>query len=183
VPRHRATKAETMERVEQVLEVILHGGRLRNLRDFANQKGWNVSDSQLKKYRTRALELCRQQQEHDRDRTLAVHRMKREVIYARAMEANDLQTACRVLADDAALMKLYDEPSRPAADPLPVADLEAAIGRQIAAAEASELPQAEKGRLIATLADAMIRMKNAGDQEARIAALESVLIRRKDNER
>ena len=49
--------------------------------------------------------------------------------------------------------------------------------------EAADLPMAEKSRLTATLADALLRAFAVDDLSKRTEALEAVLLSRKDNER
>ena len=61
------------------------------------------------------------------------------------------------------------------AGPGDVAELLAARLRQL---EAAEIPAAEKVRLTATLADALLRALSLGDLEKRLAALEQAAARR-----
>jgi hypothetical protein len=103
----RSTKAETMQRVHAVLKIVLFGAEFHDLRDFADKEGWNVSDSTLRRYQTAALELCREQQEQNRERLLARHLMQRRALYARAMESGDWRTALAIATDEAALLGLY----------------------------------------------------------------------------
>ena len=43
----KATKAEILERVEEVLRVRLDGAQFHDIRQYASEKQWGVSDRQL----------------------------------------------------------------------------------------------------------------------------------------
>ncbi len=103
----RPTKQTLERRIEEVMHIILLGGEMHDLREYAREKKWNVADSTLYRYMADALELCRARVEKDRDKLIARHLMQRRSLYARAMEANDLRTALAVVKDEAELYGLY----------------------------------------------------------------------------
>jgi hypothetical protein len=102
----RASKATVAQRVEQVLQIVLLGGELADLRNYATEKKWHVSDSQLYRYQQRAMELCVAQRERDREKLFARMTLQLRAIYARAMEGGDLRVARAVLRDEADLFGL-----------------------------------------------------------------------------
>lgn len=103
----RSTQATVAQRVEEVLQIILLGGEIHDLREHAREMKWNVSDGQLRRYQTDALEVCKGRIEKDRDKLFARHLLQRRTLYARAMEANDLRTALAVVKDEAELQGIY----------------------------------------------------------------------------
>jgi hypothetical protein len=111
----KATKEVVAQRVEKVLELRLAGATLLDIRAYANQPGtpdapeepWGVSDSQLKKYMTQASALAKTLIEKKADRWLALHVLRRERLFAHAMDVGDWSNARQVLADQAELLDLY----------------------------------------------------------------------------
>ncbi len=96
-------------RVEQVLGILLDGAQFHDIRDYAAQHGWGVSDSQIKKYIGKANELLAEQVERKRSVVFAQHRAMRRSLYARCVNAADYGTARSVLADEAKLLGLYPD--------------------------------------------------------------------------
>jgi hypothetical protein len=94
------------QRVEQVLQIVLLGGELADLRNYATEKKWHVSNSQLYRYQQRAMEICVAQRERDREKLFARMTLQLRAIYARAMEGGDLRVARAVLRDEADLYGL-----------------------------------------------------------------------------
>jgi hypothetical protein len=103
----KATSAQVLTRVEEVLQIVLLGGELHDLREHARENGWNLSDGQLRRYQSRALELARERLDKDRGRLMARHLLQRRAMYARAMKAGDWRTALSVAKDEAELLGLY----------------------------------------------------------------------------
>src|SRR5262245_54279929 len=103
----KATKATMLQRDEDVFKIIVLGGEFHDIREYAVKHGWGLSDTQLRRYQTKALELCQARVERDRDKVLARHLMQRRAIYARAMEAGDWRAALAVAKDEAELFGLY----------------------------------------------------------------------------
>jgi hypothetical protein len=103
----RSSKAQVETRVTAVLRVLLAGGQWWDLCQFQEAEKWNVSESQLRRYMTRALELCAEHHEKDRGKLLARHHQSRHMLYAKCVESGDWRGALNVLKDLAELDHLY----------------------------------------------------------------------------
>jgi hypothetical protein len=139
----RSTKAVVRQRVEEVYALRLGGIELHQLRDHAAAQGWNVSDSQLKKYIGAADELMKERVEKRADVLLARHLLQRRTLFARAVEAGDHRTALAVLDSEAKLERLEPpkliaptnpEGTAPYAPALSDGDRAAAVAALLAAA-------------------------------------------------
>lgn len=103
----KSTKAEILKRVEAILEIRLAGAEFADIRKYAAENGWNVSDSQLWRYIRKTDELLAQSLERDREKLFNRHIAQRFALYARAMSVSDYRTALAVLKDQAELQALY----------------------------------------------------------------------------
>lgn len=103
----RATKAELRARVEDVLYARLNGAEFFDLRAFAKEKGWKVSDRQLWRYVEAADRLIEESLEKDREKVLRRHIAQRRALFARAINDGDVRTALAVAKDEAELEALY----------------------------------------------------------------------------
>ncbi|MDA7980751.1 MAG: hypothetical protein MPJ50_18500 [Pirellulales bacterium] len=103
----KSTKIAVISRVNDVLRLILAGAEFSDIRQFASQNGWNVSQRQIRRYIERAHRQFSKTTHRDREQLLGRHLMQRRAIYARAIRADDLKTALQVLRDEAALQGLY----------------------------------------------------------------------------
>jgi hypothetical protein len=113
----KATKAEVAQRVEAVFELRLGGAGFTDIREYARaptgrdgQKlpPWEVSDSQLWRYIAAADRLCKERYDARAPHLLARHLLRRERLYAHALEVGDYRTALAVLRDEADLEGLYN---------------------------------------------------------------------------
>src|SRR6266511_3861578 len=105
----KSDNAEVLKRVEEVLRIRIDGAQFHDIREYAVEKGWNVSDTQLRRYVQRADELLGERQDRSRKAVIARHLAQRQALYARALKASDYRTALAILADDAKLRGLYPE--------------------------------------------------------------------------
>lgn len=105
----RSTEAEVSQRVEAILRLRIDGAAFADLREFAGEQGWGVSDSMLRKYIEKANKLLKERTERSRSHTLRLHRARREALYARALQAADFRTALAVLDSDAKLIGLFPD--------------------------------------------------------------------------
>jgi hypothetical protein len=104
----KATKAEVAKRVEEVLQIRLAGAEFADIRQYAAENGWNVSDRQLRRYIQDSDVLMAEGFERDRDKLFVRHIVQRRTLFARAMQIGDLRTALAVVKDEADLQGLYD---------------------------------------------------------------------------
>jgi hypothetical protein len=105
----KSSKPEVQKRVNEVFKLRLGGAELADIRDYANapEQGWNVSDSQLRRYIKAADALCLDYFDAKAEHLLARHLLQRRQLYAHAMGAGDFRTALAVLKDEAELEGLY----------------------------------------------------------------------------
>jgi hypothetical protein len=105
----RSTKAELLQRVEQVFKMRLGGAEFADIREYATApaQSWNVSDSQLWRYIAAADKLVKERFDAEAEHLLARHLLQRRQLYAHAMGAGDFGTALRVVQDEAKLEGLY----------------------------------------------------------------------------
>jgi hypothetical protein len=103
----RSTKAQVRQRVEAVLEVRLSGAEFSDLRRFAQENGWRVSDGQLWRYVRKTDAILAQTLERDREKIFNRHIGQRRALFARAMSVSDYPTCLRILKDEAELFGLY----------------------------------------------------------------------------
>jgi hypothetical protein len=194
----KANKAVMVKRVEAVFGLRLGGAGVAEIREYARaptdcqgQKlpPWDVSDSQLWRYIAAADKLCKERYDAKADHLLARHLIRRERLYAHCMETGDWKTALAVLKDSAALEGHYlranaERPTGGAhAAPTGTADVVKLLAERLRQVEAAELPTAEKSRLTATIADALLRAIGVDVLDKRLEALQAVLIGRKDKEK
>jgi hypothetical protein len=91
-----------------------------------------------------------------------------------------LEHATKGLADAEMLHGEQESVTAPAMNP---ADVVAALGTRLRQVDQSELPTAEKARLTATLADALLRAIGIDVLDKRLEALQAVLMGRKDTKK
>src|SRR3954454_11480397 len=91
--RARANSTEIAARVEEVLHCRLNGAEFHDLRAYAAEKGWGVSDRQLWRYVAASDALIERSFEADRGKLLRRHAMQRRALYARALQDGDYRTA------------------------------------------------------------------------------------------
>jgi hypothetical protein len=103
----KSTRAETQKRVDEVLQLRLHGAELPDILQYAAEKAWCVKERQLRTYIARADRLMAEILNRNRDQLFGRHVMQRRAIFARCMKINDYKTALQVLRDEAQLEGLY----------------------------------------------------------------------------
>jgi hypothetical protein len=106
----RSTKAEVARRIQEILKLRLGGAEFLDLREFADApaQGWNVSNTQIRRYIAAADALCEKLFDAKAGHLLARHLLQRRQPYAHALGAGDFGTALRVLQDEAKLESIYD---------------------------------------------------------------------------
>jgi hypothetical protein len=131
-PNRRATNAEVLLRVEEVLRIRLDGAEFWDIRDYVREKEkeegspWflkpgeePMSDTQIWRYSKKADDMILEAHEENRDKLYRRHLAQRRRLYARAVNAGDIGTALRVLRDEAQMIGLY-----PSADDAALKELE-----------------------------------------------------------
>ena len=73
----KSDNAEISRRVEEVLRIRLDGGQFHDIVQYGSEKGWNVTDRQIRKYIARADELLVERQDKKRKQVIARHQRHR----------------------------------------------------------------------------------------------------------
>jgi hypothetical protein len=105
----KSDRTTVLQRIEEVLRIRLDGAQFHDIREYAVEKGWGVSDTQLRRYIQRADELLVERQDRSRKKVIARHLAQRQVLFARAVNAADYRTALAVLDSDAKLRGLFPD--------------------------------------------------------------------------
>jgi phenylpyruvate tautomerase PptA (4-oxalocrotonate tautomerase family) len=190
----KPSKAKVAARVEEIVQIILDGAEPHDLRHYVSEKEatpdtpWTLaegekglSDRQIRRYAVAAEKVIAESCRTSRKRLMRRHLARRRNLYAKSVNSGDLRTALAVLADEARLLKLYDEAPRGKVDgepPTKPAAVVAILAQRLAEANAAKMPEPEKAKLVAGVADTLLRAINAGDLSARIEVLEMVLKQR-----
>jgi hypothetical protein len=103
----KLNKAMNEQRVTEVMQLLLQGAEFNEIRVYAANKGWELTDRQVRRcinaaYK-RTTDILGQKQEE----LLSRHLLQRRSLYARCLKAEDLRTALQVLHDEAQLIGLY----------------------------------------------------------------------------
>jgi hypothetical protein len=106
----KSTKAEVARRVDAVLEIRLAGAVFADIRRYASENQWDVTDRQLERYIAASDKLMAKDFERGRKRRLIRHIAQRRTLYARAFADGDWRTALAVVRDEAELEALYPDP-------------------------------------------------------------------------
>lgn len=104
---NKTDKNTVRQRITEVLQLVLHGAETADIRQYASENGWGVSDRQLYRYVEEAYKEIAPILDRDRQELLARHYMQRRALFARCMKLNDYKTALQVLKDEAELQGLY----------------------------------------------------------------------------
>ena len=97
--KKKSDNAEIRRRVEEVLRIRLDGAQFHDIVQFGSEKGWGVTDRQIRKYIARADGLLVERLEKKRKRVIARRLSQREALFARAVNAADYRTALAILTD------------------------------------------------------------------------------------
>jgi hypothetical protein len=105
--KKKSEHATVLLRVQEILTIRLLGAEWWDIRQYASEKKWLVSERQLRRYVAMSDELMAQNLEKDRDKLIGRHLASRRTLFAKAMETGDLRTALAVAKDEAELQALY----------------------------------------------------------------------------
>lgn len=105
----KSTNAVIAARVDEVLRIRIDGAGFHDIRRYAAENGWGVSDRQLERYIGKADRLLRERLERKASRLRALTVAKMRNLYARAVQAADYRTALACLQAEAKLLGLYPD--------------------------------------------------------------------------
>jgi hypothetical protein len=103
----KCTEATIAKRVEEIVDLRLLGATAANIRQYALEQKWNVSERNVYRYLADADKLIAKSNDKSRAKLLAWHQAARRALYARCMAVSDYGTAHRVMKDEAELLNLY----------------------------------------------------------------------------
>jgi hypothetical protein len=186
-----ASKAKTAQRVEEFVRIKLDGAEPFDLRPYVSEQQavpgspWELaggkkplSDRQIRRYAAAADRVIAESCRTSRKRLMRRHLAQRRNLFAKAVNSGDVRAALACLADEAKLLNLYDPPPAPgpkADPPAGPADVVKLLAARLAAIDQGRLPAGEQARLVAALADAMLRAVGVADLAQQIADLSARL--------
>ena len=103
----KATKAEAMNRLREVTKLLLAGAEFGEIRQFAAERQWDVSDRSIRRYMEVAYKRMADASKRDSKQLLGRHLMQRRALYARCLKQGDHRSALNVLKDEASLQGIY----------------------------------------------------------------------------
>ena len=102
----RSTAAEVARRVDAIYDLLLQGAGRRGIAQYAANHGWEVTARQLDTYTGRAKVLLAEQAERDRAVELGKAIEQLDLLFMKALAAEDRAEARVVLRDRTALLGL-----------------------------------------------------------------------------
>jgi hypothetical protein len=103
----KATKAQVSQRVSEVAKLRAGGAEITQIAEYAEKAGWGIKLTQCYEYARRADLVLADYVERNRDLLLSKQLNRRNVLWSKALEADDLELALAVTQDEAALLGLY----------------------------------------------------------------------------
>jgi hypothetical protein len=103
----KATKSQISQRVSEVAQLRASGAEIQQIAEYAEKAGWGIKLTQLYEYARRADAIVVDYIARHRDSLIAKRLIRRNVLWSKALQANDLRLALRVEADTTALLGLY----------------------------------------------------------------------------
>lgn len=92
-----------------MLTIRLNGAEWHDLKEYAREQGWDVSERTLWRYIAAADDKMEEHFETSRKKLLRRHILQRRMLQARAIGDGDWRTALAIAKDEAELERLYPE--------------------------------------------------------------------------
>lgn len=105
----KSTKAETANRLRDVAKLMVAGAEFAEIRQFASERQWGISDRSIRRYMEKAYKRMAEASKRDSKQLLGRHLMQRRALYARCLKQGDHRTALSVLKDEADLQGVYPQ--------------------------------------------------------------------------
>ena len=105
----KSDNTELLKRVEAVLRIRLDGAQFHDIREYAVEMAWGVSDTQLRRYVQKADARLVERQDKSRKQLVARRLAQRDALFARCVNAADYRTALAILDSADKLRGLYPE--------------------------------------------------------------------------
>lgn len=106
-PLPKSDKATVLSRIQDLTKLVLAGAEFSDIRQYAAERDWKLSERQLRRYQEMVYEKLAESTQRNRDQLLGRHLMQRRALYARAVKASDFRAALMILKDEAELEALY----------------------------------------------------------------------------
>ncbi len=104
----KSTKVTVAQRVHDVTRLMIAGAAsFADVRQFATNHEWRVSDRQLRRYIEKAWAQMAEATNQKLVEFLALQLAQRRALYARAFKEGNLALCQKILKDDAELLGLY----------------------------------------------------------------------------
>lgn len=103
----KSDKATVLSRIQDLTKLVLAGAEFGDIRQYAAERDWKLSERQLRRYQEMVYEKLAESTQRNRDQLLGRHLMQRRALYARAVKASDFRAALMILKDEAELEALY----------------------------------------------------------------------------
>lgn len=100
----KSTSIETTRRISKVAEWLINGWSRARICENAREN-WGVSDSQTDRYAAQAREMIRASYKNDWEDNRAMADMRLEYLFCRALEANDLRLAVKIVGEQTKLRR------------------------------------------------------------------------------
>jgi hypothetical protein len=107
--KKKSDAIEVERRVNELLRLRLDGAQHHDLMDYATEKGWGVTDRQIRTYMQRVDAILIERMEKKRRPVIARHLAQRQALFARAVNAADYRTALAILDSEAKLRGLFPD--------------------------------------------------------------------------
>lgn len=101
------SEVEVARRVRELVVIRLEGALIGDVRQYAEEHGWGVSESMLYKYIAKADLQITESTKEDNAAAVRRHLAKRRFLYSRSVTTGDYRTALACLQDEAELRGLY----------------------------------------------------------------------------
>jgi len=100
-------KAIQDQRITEVMQLLLQGAEFNEIRQYAANKGWKLTDRQVRRHINAAYQRTTEILGQKQEELLSRHLLQRRGLYARCLKTEDHRAALQVLHDEAQLLGLY----------------------------------------------------------------------------
>ena len=104
--KRKADNLTISNRVTVIARLVLARTKFSDIKRFATDQSWQISDRELQRY-IELAEMRLAMTQYEKHQLLCQHLLLRRILYARAMKKNDFMTALHIVRDEAELLGLY----------------------------------------------------------------------------
>ena len=103
----KTAQSTIRKRIDEVMRILIAGGELAEVKQYAQDQQWGVRTRQLKRYCHAAYLRMEKSTYRDRRQLLGRHLGVRKVLFAKSFKHGDMRTALQIVRDEAELLGLY----------------------------------------------------------------------------